>query len=181
MRLRVFPAFAPVLLAACAPAAAPPAAPAPAGVPPVLALLDARERLALSGDQVVQLESIARDWEAANDTLARRIGAVKGRGASPLRLAVTPHARTVRAAIAENNRRAALAVQRALQPEQRQRLCTVHRVKHQAEHPIRAAKAERARGVRLPAAQAKRRGDTSPPWPWCADSSSPSAETRSAS
>ncbi|HST58476.1 MAG TPA: hypothetical protein VLK84_07310 [Longimicrobium sp.] len=175
MRLRVFPALVPILLAACAPAAAPPAAPAPADVPPVLALLDARERLALSGDQVVQLESIARDWEAANDTLARRIGAVKGRGANPLRLAVAPHARTARAAIAENNRRAARAVERALQPEQRQRLCTVHRLKHQAEYAVRAAKTGQARGGE---AHPRRRGDSPPPWPWCADSSS--AEARSA-
>ncbi len=182
MRSRVFPALVPVLLAACAPAAAPPAAPAPApaDVPPVLVLLDARERLALSGDQVVALESIARDWEAANDTLARRIGAVKGRAVSPLRLALTPQARTARAAIAENNRRAARAVERALQPGQRQRLCTTYHVQREAEHTIRAAKAGQARGNSHPVAHAKRRADASPPWPWCAPSPH-AAEARSAS
>jgi hypothetical protein len=177
VRSRVFSAMLPALLAACAPSAPPASAPAPsapADVPPVLALLDARERLALSSDQVVQLESIARDWEAANDTLSRRIGAVKGRGPRPLHLALGKHARLTREAVVENNRRAAQAVERVLQPGQRQTLCTTHRLQREAAVAVRAAKA--GPGARTRAAHAGKTAARD--WPWCASHGN---EARSAS
>ena len=112
--------------AACAPAA-PLAAPAPAPraaeVPPVLALLSERERLSLTGGQVVALDSIAREWDAANTRLHRQLGAARGRRPTGIALALRPDAATLRASIAENNHRAARAVEKLLTDGQRAAAC----------------------------------------------------------
>lgn len=191
MRSRVFPAFLLCAAAACAPSSPPasaPAASAPAsdGVPPVLGLLDQRERLALSADQVVALEGIARDWEAANDTLARRIGAVKGRAPSPLRAVLGKEARVAREAIEENNRRTSMAVARVLRPRQRDALCTTERLRHETAAAVRTAKAPAkpaaVRQVRASKAVATvGRAETRRAWPWCASVPARAEEARTAS
>ena len=183
MRSRVFPAVMLASLAACAPSAPPASAPsagtsADEDVPPVLALLSERQRLALEPAQVVALESIARDWEAADDTLSRRIGAAKGRGPNPLRRMLGKH---VLAAVAENNRRTALAVSRVLHPDQRETLCTTQRLRRQTASAVRAAKDMGGNGpvaatgkapgsVRALTAFARRRAEPQRAWPWCASS-----------
>jgi hypothetical protein len=139
--------------AACAPSA-PPAAPAPrsawtdADVPPILALLSDRDRLSLTSSQVTALDSIAREWDAANTKLLRRNSFVRARRAELGFVAVRADASPSRAA---HNRRAAEAVERALTPSQRKAACEPPR-RSRAGAPSRAA----ARGPKRPA------------WPWCA-------------
>jgi hypothetical protein len=139
--------------AACVPSV-PPAAPAPrstrmdADVPPILALLSERERLSLTSSQVIALDSIAREWDAANAKLIRRNSFVRARRPELGFIAVRPDAGPSRAA---HNRRAAEAVERVLSPSQRQAACEPPR-RSSAGAPSRAA----ARGPKRPA------------WPWCA-------------
>lgn len=174
MRSRVFPAALIAALAACAPSAPPASAPTAASadmdVPPVLALLSERERLDLQPSQVEAIESIARSWETANDTLARRAGP------TPLRLVLRKKARD---AVLENNRRTVQAVAQVLRPDQREAFCTAERMRHQAGSIARTAKPApgsrsvastgKAPGsVRALTAFARRRGETQRAWPWCA-------------
>lgn len=139
--------------AACAPSA-PPAAPAPRAaqsdaVPPILALLSERERLSLTSSQVIALESIARDWDAANARMNRRANLVRARRPELGFVALRPGASPYRAA---NNRRAAEAVERVLTPTQRQAACEPQ---HRSAAPAGASRA---------APRAPKR----PSWPWCA-------------
>lgn len=164
VRSYAYPAIL-LALAACAPTAASSGTPGPgprdAEVPPVMSLLSERERLSLSSGQVEALESIAREWQATHDRLTRDIGAVKGRGPSPVRLVLGKRARLASAAIAENNARTARAVAGVLNPAQRQVLCTVQRLES-----VRAAKLRRDDGrsvIRRASVDARHRD-----WPWCA-------------
>lgn len=176
MRSRVFPAGLIAVLAACAPSAPPASAPTTASadtdVPPVLALLSERERLNLQPSQVEALESIARSWETANDTLARRVGP------TPLRLVLRKKARD---AILQNNRRTVQAVAQVLRPDQREAFCTAERLRHGAAFVARTAKPApgsrsvaptgKAPGsVRALTAFTRRRGEPRHAWPWCAAS-----------
>ncbi len=131
--------------AACAPAA-PPAAPAPvaqataAEVPPILALLSERERLSLTPAQVVALEAVAREWDAANTRAVRRVRQAR---VKPLAL------RAEAPAAAGNNLRAALAVEQVLSAGQRRAVCEL----------------DRAPGARAASTAAPRRVRRA--WPWC--------------
>lgn len=182
------------LFSACAPAAAPAAGPAPvppadAEVPPVRALLSERERLALTGEQVVALDSISRDWEAANEALGRRIGAVKGRRPSPFRLALSRLSPAL-AELAENDRRAAKAAEQVLSPRQRRTICAVQRLRVDVAEQVSAVKAagESRSAVGKPPhrersglARASRRGESRRAWPWCTAPESPAGTANSAS
>jgi hypothetical protein len=133
--------------AACAPAA-PPAAPAPVTqasateVPPILALLSERERLSLTSEQVVALEKVARDWDAANTKAIRRV-----RQAKVKPLALRAHA----PAAADNNLRAVRAVEQVLSDEQRRAVCQLNR----------------APGARVASSSAPRKVERRRAWPWC--------------
>jgi hypothetical protein len=141
--------------AACAPSAQPAAsaprpAPSPAAaraqVPPVLGLLSERERLSLSAAQVAALDSIAREWEVADTRLNRQLGAARGSRPPAFTLALRPGAGPALLAIAENNHRAAAAVEQVLTPGQRQSVCAL-------PPSTRAPSATRMQAGR--------------PWPWC--------------
>lgn len=162
--------------AACAPSASHVATaptPAPDDVPPVLALLSERERLSLTGAQVAALDSIAREWQVANDKLNRQLGAVRGKRPAGVALALRPGAKPTRAALAENNRRTAEAVEQVLTPAQRQSVCAL-------QSSVRAASAAASAGrpAALPGVQGLLPGGgsratrptrvrTSRGWPWC--------------
>jgi hypothetical protein len=133
--------------AACAPAAQP-AAPAPlasakaADVPPILALLSERERLSLTPSQVVALEEVAREWDAANTKLTRRVRQAR---VKPLAL------RAEAPAAADNNLRAARAVEQVLSAEQRRAVCEL----------------DRAPAARTASTAAPRRTERRRTWHWC--------------
>jgi len=155
--------------AACAPAAPEPG-PAPraqldADVPPILALLSDRERLSLTSSQVIALDSIAREWDATNVKLNRRLGVARGK--RPVTAALRPEASPTRAALAANNRRAAEAVQQVLTPAQREAACAMPRAvgARAARHGAPRGSASFAgRG----AASTQRRSAVRPAWHWCA-------------
>jgi hypothetical protein len=180
--------------AACAPSA-PAVAPAPApaaraerthaDVPPVLALLSERERLSLSAGQVAALDSIARDWDVANEKLHRRVGVARGNRPPAFALALRPGAKPALSAIAENNRRAAEAVRQVLTPEQRQAVCALSSPARTIVLEREGGKAARLTrtlglrtdGVRGSSASAAR-ARTTPPWPWCQPAVSDLAQSR---
>ncbi|HEX8672196.1 MAG TPA: hypothetical protein VF710_09915 [Longimicrobium sp.] len=156
--------------AACAPSA-PQHGPAPrraqldADVPPILALLSDRERLSLTSQQVIALDSIAREWDVNNVKLNRRLGVARGK--RPVTLALNPAASPTRAALADNNRRAAEAVQQVLTPAQREAACAMPRATgtraSSRNGGVKASFAGRgtARHDARPAA-------VRPAWHWCA-------------
>lgn len=175
--------------AACAPSA-PAAGPAPRGPavdadapPPVLALLSERERLSLTPAQVAAVDSIARAWDVQNHKLARRMGAFRTKSGLRLGLALT-RPRAALAAVAENNRRAAQAVEQVLDPDQRRQLCRLQRAR-EGKVALRADKrgAEMHAGTGVPgrslAASRGRRGDARRSWPWCASPGSSYASSQS--
>ena len=141
MKSRIWSVILLVSSAACAPSA-PHTAPAPrrpdADVPPILSLLSERERLSLTSSQVIALDSVAREWDAANSRLTRRHRSSRGIVPIPV-AALRSDATSPRAAFAENNRRAAAAVEHILTPAQRGAVCEA------------------------------RRPGTRRAWPWCAD------------
>jgi hypothetical protein len=156
--------------AACAPSAPQPG-PAPrraqidADVPPILALLSDRERLSLTSQQVIALDSIAREWDVTNVKLNRRLGVARGK--RPVTLALNPAASPTRAALGDNNRRAAEAVQQVLTPAQRDAACAMPRA-------IGTRASGRSGGVKASfAARGTARHDARhpavrPAWHWCA-------------
>lgn len=181
--------------AACAPSApavapapepAPRAEPARADVPPVLALLSERERLSLTAAQVAALDSIAREWDVANEKLHRRVGVARGNRPPSFALALRPGAKPALSAIADNNRRAAEAVRQVLTPEQRRAVCALPpstRTIAPASDGGKAARLTRAlgrrteAGVRESSASASR-ARTTRPWPWCQPAASDLAQSR---
>jgi hypothetical protein len=156
--------------AACAPSAPQPG-PAPrraqldADVPPILALLSDRERLSLTSSQVIALDSIAREWDVNNVKLNRRLGVARGK--RPVTMALNPAASPTRAALADNNRRAAEAVQQVLTPAQREAACAMPRaVGTRASGRKGGLKASFAgRGTARPES---RPAAVRPAWHWCA-------------
>jgi len=129
--------------AACAPAVQP-VAPAPAAdVPPILALLSDRERLALTPSQVVALENVAREWDATNNKVVRRVRQAK---VKPLAF------RAGAPSVADNNLRATRAVEQLLSAEQRRRVCELNRAP-----AVKTVSRDAA-----PRSTERRRT-----WPWC--------------
>ena len=121
----------PVVLVAAAVACVPPGGaegpePRAAGeeleAPPILSLLGERERLSLGPEQVVALDSIAREWTLENDRQTVRGGTTVSTGVATTVSRGRPTVRN-REAVAENNRRAARAVEAVLTPEQRRLVC----------------------------------------------------------
>jgi hypothetical protein len=181
--------------AACAPSApavapapepAPRAEPARADVPPVLALLSERQRLSLTAAQVAALDSIAREWDVANEKLHRRAGVARGNRPPAFVLALRPGAKPVLSAIAENNRRAAEAVRQVLTPEQRQAVCALPSSPPTivlATEGGKAARLTRALGLRTDgsvrgSSASAARARTNRPWPWCQPLASDLAQSR---
>ena len=103
---------------------------------------------------MVALESIAREWDVANEKLSRRLRLARGTRPLPAVAALRPQGSYTRDALAANHRRAALAVEQVLTPAQRTAACDM----------------ERASGPRdraLTRASGARHTSTRPLWPWC--------------
>jgi hypothetical protein len=146
--------------AACAPAA-PSTGPSPdAGAPPVRALLSERDRLALSPDQVVALDSVSRALDVPDRADSRR-GILKVGLVPRLGLAKP---RGGRRDLAMKQSEAMRAVEQLLRPDQRRRLCELYTAR-QAKVMLREDKrtlANQRRGF-----TGSRRAETLRTWPWC--------------
>ncbi|MBW3571778.1 MAG: hypothetical protein KY467_11780 [Gemmatimonadetes bacterium] len=154
-----------MILAALAAAACAP--PAPAGqpspiaeAPPVRALLSERERLSLSSEQVVALDSLSREFDVAGRGMSRRLSLIKG--GLLQRLAGEPDRPLAR--VADSHRRAIQAVERVLRPEQRARLCELQAARQQKE-ALRQDK--RSLQGRTLASSPPGRRAAERTWPWC--------------
>ena len=158
-------------VAACAPSA-PFTRPGPeAEVPPVRALLSERERLSLSPEQVVALDSISREMDVTQREVSRRFGIIKARLVP--RLGSASHKPRDRMAAAESP--AVEAVEKLLNPDQRQRLCAVQ-LARQSKVAVRGDKRALTGGGHSFAGSGARRGDART-WPWCSSTASHAAAT----
>jgi hypothetical protein len=180
--IRMMAVAALALAAACGGSAPPEDGPAPdgqdaggpmpfrpmgGGGPNVFALIGAREQLALTGAQVIALDSIGRGWAVLNDSLQRQIREEPG-GRRP----DMDRLRPVLLRMAENNEVANSAVAAVLSEEQRRGACALPA----AQSPARGG--QRPPASRVPGSRGRMRqrgpGDTVPAmmtrrgWPWCA-------------
>lgn len=88
--------------------------------PPIFTLFGERERLSLTSEQLVALDSIQRQWSAENERLTRCGTVVSGGVVTTVEARrVQPRGREARS----NNYRAAQAVGKVLTAEQRQAVC----------------------------------------------------------
>lgn len=137
------------------------------GGPNVFALIGARQQLALTSAQVVELDSIGRMWSVRNDSLQRRIG---GPGARTTDLGVL---RPLLERMAENNASANQAVESLLTADQRRIACTLPNAQADdrrarmadvpgAGRPGMRGRMRPARGADTLPRMGMRRG-----WPWC--------------
>jgi hypothetical protein len=155
--------------AACAPSA-PSAGPSPAAAPPVRALLSERDRLALSPEQVVALDSVSRALDVTERDVSRRLGIIKN-GMMP-RLSLGKPRGT--SEVASNQSRAVRAVEQLLRPDQRQRLCQLARERHDK---VALRDDKRALSGQRHTFAGAHHGAAQRTWPWCAEGSSHSAAT----
>lgn len=101
--------------------------------PPIPGLLGQRERLSLTSEQVVALDSIHRLWSAENGRLATR-GTVISAGlfATSTHSVVSTSGPEARA----NHLRAGRAVEKVLEPEQRRAICDLYRARPEPVHRV---------------------------------------------
>jgi hypothetical protein len=148
--------------AACAPSA-PATRPSPdAGAPPVRALLSERDRLSLSSEQVVALDSLSRELDVADRAVGGRLGIIKGRLAPRLGLGKEPD--RALALVAGSHGSAMQAVERLLRPEQRARLCELQRAR---ESKIALRQDKRSVAGHTLASHGSARKQSERTWPWC--------------
>lgn len=178
MRSRAMSVILIASAAACAPsspATPAPATPAPAAdVPPVRSLLSERDRLSLSSEQVVALDSISRETDVTDRAVGRRLDIIKGRLLPRLGLGKQQPDRALQL-VAGSHRSAMQAVERLLRPEQRTRLCELQAARQQ-KVALREDKRSLV-GHTLASSNARRR-KTQRTWPWC--SPAPSRASRTA-
>lgn len=159
MRSRVMPLVLIAFAAACAPSV-PVGRPSPeAEVPPVRTLLSERERLSLSSDQVLALDSISRELDVADRAVGGRLGIIKGRLAPRLSLGKP---RSGMSDLAARQIQAIRAVEQLLSAEQRTRLCELAKAR-MGKVALRDDK-RAVTGSRL-ASSSRREMRTG--WPWC--------------
>ncbi|HYR07187.1 MAG TPA: hypothetical protein VEQ60_05450 [Longimicrobium sp.] len=158
--------------AACAPSA-PSTRPSPADVPPVRALLGERDKLSLSSEQVVALDSISRETDVKDRAVGRRLGIIKGGLVPRLGLGKQQPDRAL-ALVAGSHGAAMQAVQQLLRPDQRQRLCELQR-----EREDKAALREDKRSLagHTLASSRARRSEGRRTWPWCSSTPSRASNT----
>ena len=173
MRSRVMSMILIASAAACAPSA-PSSRPSPdADVPPVRALLSERDRLSLSSDQVVALDSISRELDVTDRTVSGRLNLIKG-GRVP-RFGLLGKRHQGRSETAARQSQAVQAVERLLRPDQRQRLCELAR-ERMGKVALRQDK--RALAGDSYASSARQR-TTQRAWPWCSQTRSTVAKSQS--
>jgi hypothetical protein len=159
--------------AACAPSA-PSTRPSPdADVPPVRALLGERDKLSLSSEQVVALDSISREMDVKDRAVGRRLGIIKGGLVPRLGFGKQQPDRAL-ALVAGSHGAAMQAVQQLLRPDQRQRLCELQR-EREGKTALREDKRSLA-GHTL-ASSGTRRGEGRRTWPWCSSNPSRGSHT----
>ena len=172
MRSRAMSVILIACAAACAPVA-PATRPSPdAGAPPVRALLSERDRLSLSSEQVVALDSISREMDVTNRSVGGRLGIIKG-GLMP-RLGLGKAPDRALALVAGSHGAAMQAVQQLLRPDQRQRLCELQR-EREGKTALREDKRSLA-GHTL-ASSGTRRSEGRRTWPWCSSNASRGSHT----
>lgn len=185
VKIRMMAVAALALAAACGGTTPPQNGPAPrdadeggpmmmgAGVggsgPNVFALIGQRERLALTGPQVVELDSIGRAWSLVNDSLQREL---RGRGGERTSMEAV---RPLLLRMAENNDTANRAVEGVLNDEQRRIACTLQ--PPQAQGEVRGPPQGRRPGGARPGSRMGGRPGARPGaepgtrvrrgWPWC--------------
>lgn len=181
MRSRVMSMMV-IACAACAPSA-PATGPAPqADAPPVRALLSERDRLSLSTEQVVALDSLSREMDATDGAVSRRLGVIKGGLVPRLGLAGKPREGLAEVAMKQNE--AVRAVERLLRPDQRRRLCELY-LERQGKVALRDDKRALThvdgRGGKRSLASSGARRTEARTWPWCSEPSGSPRTTQSRS
>lgn len=158
--------------AACAPSA-PATRPSPdADAPPVRSLLSERDRLSLSSEQVVALDSISRKLDVADRSSGRSRRSIKRALAARASSAKQPD--RALALVAGSHRSAMHAVEQLLRPEQRERLCDLQREREASA----ALRRDKRAGAGHSLASGMRRSEKRRGWPWC--SSGPSRSSTAA-
>jgi hypothetical protein len=134
--------------------------------PPIYALLGYRERLELTTEQIVGLDSIATGLKEENDDLIEELEEKSSLTRSQTALIVGDEGKPVLEQIRENNRGAAEAVGRLLTSEQQESTCDLFRLERD-ERSRRGRQQRERRGVDQAAADSIWRSLESRTWPWC--------------
>jgi hypothetical protein len=170
-------------LSACS-SASTPAGPPPSFVsplmlqpPPIYALLGYRDRLELTSDQIVQLDSIATGLKTENSLLIDELEEKSSVRRNQPGLVVGEEGKPVLESIRDNNRGAAEAVGRALTSTQQEATCDLFRLDRDDRDRRRGSRRPTMRGVDEAAADSVWRSLEARTWPWCGN---PPADTASA-
>jgi hypothetical protein len=132
--------------------------------PPIYALLGYRDRLELTSDQIVQLDSIATGLKTENALLIDELEEKSSVRRNQPGLVVGEEGKPVLESIRDNNRGAAEAVGRALTSTQQEATCDLFRLDRDDRDRRRRPP---VRGVDEAAADSVWRSLMSGTWPWC--------------
>ena len=161
-------------LSACSSAGAP-AGPPPSMVtpsmlqpPPIYALLGYRERLELTSEQIVGLDSIAVQLKERNDELIDELEERSDMARNTAALIVSEEGQPILEEIRDNNREAAEAVGRMLTSTQQTTSCDIFDLTE--DDRGRRRERPRVRGADPAAADSIWRMLQSRTWPWCGES-----------
>lgn len=160
-------------LAACGPASAP-AGPPPSFVtpsmlqpPPIYALLGHRDRLELTSEQIVQLDSIAVKLKEDNDELIDELEERSDVARNQAALIVGDEGQPILEQIRDNNREAAEAVGRTLTSDQQTTTCDLFSLNN--DERDRRRRRPRVRGADPEAADSIWRSLEARTWPFCGE------------
>lgn len=134
--------------------------------PPIYSLLGFRERLSLSSEQVVALDSLAQDVKRRNDPLVDSLRTVansrsgRARGIIP----ISEETRPVLERVRDQNRAAATAVQDLLSDEQQTQVCELF---EETRRDRLRSRGGRDRPVRRTAPADTALFFSLRGWPWC--------------
>lgn len=158
-------------LTACSGGARAPAGPPPSLVtpsmlqpPPIYALLGHRDRLELTSEQIVRLDSIAVQLKEENDDLIDELEERSDLARNQAALIVGDEGRPILEEIRDNNRGAAEAVGRVLTSTQQTETCDLFNLNNDDR---RRRQRPRIRGADPEAADSIWRSLQSRTWPWC--------------
>lgn len=158
-------------LAACGGNSSAPAGPPPSLVtptmlqpPPIYALLGHRDRLELTSNQIVSLDSIAVQLKEENDGLIDELQELSDVARNQPALIVGDEGRPILEQIRDNNREASEAVGRVLTSDQQTATCDLFSLN---QNDRRGRQRPRVRGADPSAADSIWRSLESRTWPWC--------------
>jgi hypothetical protein len=135
--------------------------------PPIYALLGYRERLELTSDQIVGLDSIATGLKDRNNELIDELEEKSSLTRNQTALVVGEEGKPVLEQIRDNNRGAAEAVGRLLNSDQQETTCELFRLDRD-DRRGRTRERRQIRGADQAAADSIWRSLESRTWPWCA-------------